>query len=81
MPQVSRGKAVAGDLSYNRGKIPRAARDVYEWRIRARGLQVSRCLRYEHDKMKERSFGAKTPLRMTWSGMLAAFASKDDGLN
>ena len=38
------------------------------------GLQVSRCHRFEHAKNQERSFGAKTPLRMTWSGMVVAFA-------
>ena len=58
------------DLSYNRGQIPRAARDFYEWRIRAGAASApwatskqTRLLRTP--KNQERSFGTKASLRMT----------------
>jgi hypothetical protein len=74
-PQHAQSRGVLGtpqlapetacDLSYKRGKIPRAARDFYGWRIRAGGREralgykESRRVRYEHAKNKERSFGAQ----------------------
>ena len=79
MPQVSYGKAAAGDLSYNRGKIPRAARDFYEWRIRAGAAsgpwatsKQTRLVRTP--KMRRDPSGQKASLRMT-----GVMNSGDDG--
>ncbi len=63
--RISRRKERWRNLSYKRGKIPRAARDFYGWRIRAGGREralgykESRRVRYEHAKNQERSFGAQ----------------------
>jgi hypothetical protein len=73
-------KGAAGDLSYNRGKIPRAARDFYRWRIRAGAASApwatSKQMRSVPTRQNEGEIlrGKRKPLRMTWSEMMAAFA-------